>query len=185
MWGSCIGLKRAIFWPFLGEVATGYTRQCEILHGTPLGTLIKTQEEPILRTMWGQCFGHKGPYFGCFVERGLQNKPTNVEFCMEYPWVQWLRFRKNQLGGPCFGHKQAMFWPFLGKGTKGFSQQSEIWHGASLGTLIVIQENKFEGPCEDNVLAIKGHILAIPRKGGYRIKQLMSHLAWNIPRHND
>ena len=45
---------------------------------------------------------------------------------------------------------------FLGKEATGFNQQSEIWHGASFGTLIKIQEEPFEGPCEDHVLAIKG-----------------------------
>ena len=42
--------------------------------------------------------------------------------------------------GPHFGHKRAMFWPFLGKEAKGFGQQSENWHGASLGILVNIQE---------------------------------------------
>ena len=51
--------KRAIFWTFLGKAVTGYTHQCEIWHGTSLSTLIKIQEEPIWRTMWGPCFGNK------------------------------------------------------------------------------------------------------------------------------
>ena len=38
----------------------------------------------------------------------------------------------------------------------GYTQNCEILHGASLGTLIIIQENQFEGSCEDHVLATKG-----------------------------
>ena len=37
-----------------------------------------------------------------------------------------------------------------------YTQNCEIWHGASLGTLIIIQENQFKGPFEVHVLAIKG-----------------------------
>ena len=44
-----------------------------------------------------------------------------------------------------------MFWPFLGKGATGYTQQYEIGHGASLGTLIKIQEEPIQrtlrGPC--------------------------------------
>ena len=42
---------------------------------------------------------------------------------------------------PCLGHKRVTLWPFLGKGAKGFSQKSEFWHWASLGTLIKVQED--------------------------------------------
>ena len=80
MWGPCFGHKRAIFWPFLGKVATGYTQQYEIWHGTSLGTLIEIQEKQIWRTMWG----------------------------------------------PCFGQKRAIFWPFLGKGDYGINP--EFWN---------------------------------------------------------
>ena len=38
----------------------------------------------------------------------------------------------------------------------GYTKNCEIWYGASLGTLIKIQEKQFEGPCEDHVLAMKG-----------------------------
>ena len=38
----------------------------------------------------------------------------------------------------------------------GYTQNCEIWHGASLVTLIMIQEKQCEGTCEDHVLAIKG-----------------------------
>ena len=48
----------------------------------------------------------------------------------------------------------------------GYNQNCEIWHGTSLRTMNKIQKEKFEGPCEDNILAIKGHILAIFRRGG-------------------
>ena len=42
-----------------------------------------------------------------------------------------------------------------------YTQNCEIWHAPSLGTLIIIQEKQFEGPCEDHVLAIKWPFLAI------------------------
>ena len=57
-------------WPFLGKGATGYTHKCEIWHETSLGTLIKIQEEPILRTMLGPCFGHKSAKFWPILEKG-------------------------------------------------------------------------------------------------------------------
>ena len=38
------------------------------------------------------------------------------------------------------GHKRATLWTFLGKEAAGFSQPSEIWHGASIGKLVKIQE---------------------------------------------
>ena len=39
----------------------------------------------------------------------------------------------------------------------GYTQNCQIWHEASLGTLIMIQDkNKFEEPCEEHVWAIKG-----------------------------
>ena len=39
----------------------------------------------------------------------------------------------------------------------GYTQNYKIWHGAFLGTLIMILKKKqCEGPCEDHVLAIKG-----------------------------
>ena len=50
----------------------------------------------------------------------------------------------------------AIKWPYFGhyqeKGTVGYTQNFEIWHGSSLGTLIMIQE----GTGEDHLLAIKG-----------------------------
>ena len=45
--GPCFGHKRAMFWPFLGKGATGYTQHCEIQHGTSFSTMVKDQEEPI------------------------------------------------------------------------------------------------------------------------------------------
>ena len=113
--------------------------------------MIKIQKEPILRTIWGPCFCHREQCFGHFWERGLQDKPTKAKFGMEHHWAQWLRFRKNQLEGPCFSNKRAVFWPFLGKGATGYTQQCQILHGTSLGTLIKIQEEPMIrtmwGPC--------------------------------------
>ena len=46
-----------------------------------------------------------------------------------------------------------------------YTQNCEIWHGASLGTLIMIQVYKVERPFEDHVLAIKDHIWPFLGKG--------------------
>ena len=77
-----------------------------------------------------------------------------------------------------------MFWPFLRKGTTAYTQQCEIWGVTSLGTMIRFRKNKFKGPFEDHVLAIKGHVLAISRNRGYRIRAAMQNLALNIPEYN-
>ena len=60
----------AMFWPFLGKGAIGYTQQLEIWRGTSLGMVIKIQKEPTLRTMRGPCFGHKMAMFGPFLGKG-------------------------------------------------------------------------------------------------------------------
>ena len=70
-------------------------------------------------------------------------------------------------------HARAMSDSFLRKGATGYTQQCEIWHGTSLRTLIKIQEVPFLRTIEDYVLAIKGHTLAITRKGGHRINLAM------------
>ena len=53
--GLCEGLVWAINWPLFGHFwqrgATGYTQQYEIWHGESLATLIKTQEQPIRKTI--------------------------------------------------------------------------------------------------------------------------------------
>ena len=72
-WGPCFGHKRAMFWPFLGKGDTGYTQQCEIWHGTSLGTLLRIQKEPIWRTMFRS---KKEPYFGHFLEKGIEIYPA-------------------------------------------------------------------------------------------------------------
>ena len=41
----------------------------------------------------------------------------------------------------------------------GYTQNCEIWHGPSLGTLIMIQEEQFEEKYEDHFLAMKGPCL--------------------------
>ena len=71
MWEPYLYHERAIFWPFLGMGARGYTQQCEIWHGTSLGRLINIHEEPILRTMWVPSFGHKRATFWPFLGKGL------------------------------------------------------------------------------------------------------------------
>ena len=66
----------------------------------------------------------------------------------------------------------------------GFTKNFEIWHGASLGRLIRIQEKQFEGPCEDHVLAIKGQSFGhfyekgpqdTPSKVKFGIEHLWAH----------
>ena len=47
-----------------------WCQESEIWHGASLGTLIKIQEEPIWRTMWGPCFGHKRAIFWPFLGKG-------------------------------------------------------------------------------------------------------------------
>ena len=41
-----------MFWPFPGKGATGWTQQCEIWHGTSLGTMIEISEETFKKTMF-------------------------------------------------------------------------------------------------------------------------------------
>ena len=53
----------------------GVRQQWEIWQGTSLGTLIKIQEEPILRTMGGPSFGYKRAIFWPFLGKGA-NKYT-------------------------------------------------------------------------------------------------------------
>ena len=67
---------RAIFWPFLWKEASGYTQQCEIWHGSSLGTLITIQDKPILRSRWGPCFGYKGPYLAISRKGGYRINPA-------------------------------------------------------------------------------------------------------------
>ena len=73
---------------------------------------------------------------------------------MKHLWAHCLRFSKNQIKGPFEDHVWAIktiFWTFLGKRITGYIQQCEIWHGATLGTLIKIQEDPMcrtmLGPC--------------------------------------
>ena len=69
---------RIMFWtekgPYFGHFpekrTMGCTQSCEILHGPSLGILIIIQEEPILRTIWGLCFGHKRAIFWPFLGEG-------------------------------------------------------------------------------------------------------------------
>ena len=68
----------------------------------------------------------------------------------------------------------------------GFTQNFEIWHGSSLGTLIMIQEepiwrNRW-GPCFGHKGAIFWPFLG---KGDYGIHPELWNLAWSIPGHID
>ena len=118
MWGPCFGHKRAMFWPFLGKEATGYTQQCGIWHGTSLGTLSKIQEEPIIRTMRGPCLGHKRATFWQFLAKWATGFTQQSDI---WHWVSLGTLIKIQdkpiwgtMWGLCLGHKRVIFWPFLG-----------------------------------------------------------------------
>ena len=78
------------------------------------------------------------------MERGLWDTPIIVKFGMEHPGAHCLRFRKSQFEGPCEDHVFAIKGPYFGcfleKGTMGYTKICEIWHGASVGILIMIQE---------------------------------------------
>ena len=87
--------------------------------------------------------------------------------------------------GPCFGHKRAMFWPFLGKGATGETQQCEIWHRTSLGTMIKIQKEPILRTKWEPHFSHKWPYLAIFMKVGYRIHPAMWNFAWNISGHID
>ena len=63
---------------------------------------------------------------------------------MEHPGAHWLWSRKNQFEGPCEDHVLAIKGPYFGhfreKGLMVYTQNCDIWHGASWGTLIMNQE---------------------------------------------
>ena len=156
----------------------GYTQNCEIWRRASLGTLIISQEKPIWRTMWGPCFGHKRAVFWPFLGKGdygihpeLWNLAWSLPGHIDYDSgrIKW----KEQVR-TIFCHERAIFWPFIGKGDNGI--HPELWNLAwSIPGYIVYDSGgkKFEGPHEDHVLAIKGHILAISRIGGYMINPAM------------
>ena len=162
----------------------GYTQNCEIWHGPSLGTLIKIQEEPIWRTMWGQCFGHKSAMFWPFLVNGATGYTQQCEILLGTSLSKLIEIEKEPIlrtmWGQCFGHKRAMFWPYVGKGARSYTQKCEIWHRTSRAQWSKFRKIQFEGPYEDPVLAIKGPCLAISRKGGYRIHPALWNLAWNI-----
>ena len=68
----------------------------------------------------------------------------------------------------------------------GFTQNCEIWHGASLGTLIIIQEKTIWRtmwrPCFGHKMALFWPFLG---KGDYGIHPEFWNLAWIIPGHID
>ena len=86
-----------MFWLFLGKGATGYTQQCEIWHGTSLGTLIKIQEEPILRTRSGPCFDHKG-YIWPFLGKGATVKTQQYEIWHGTPLSTMIKIQEEPIG---------------------------------------------------------------------------------------
>ena len=111
-----------------------------------------------------------------------------LKFGIEHPWAHWSKFRKNQFEGPCedpvLAIKGPYFGHFLDKRTMGYTLNCEILHGASLGTLIMIQEElilrTMWGPYFGHKRAIFWPFLG---KGGHRIHLELLNLAWSIPGH--
>ena len=134
----------------------------------------------LLNKTWGLRSGPSGKQY---------KTPRFVKFGMEHPLAHWLWFRKKTIWrtmwGPCLGHKRATLWPFLGEGATGFSQQSEIWHGASLGTLIRIQRTHLKDQVRTNFCHKRAIFLQFLGKGDYGIHPEFWNLAWSIPGHID
>ena len=116
--------------PFLGKGATGYTQKCEIWHEISLDTMIKIQEEPIWRTMWRPCFGHKRTIFWPFLGKGDYGNTQNCEILHGTSLGKMNKIQEEPvwrtMWGQCFGHKRALFWSFLGKGDYGI--HLELWN---------------------------------------------------------
>ena len=75
--------------------------------------------------------------------------------------------------GPCFGHKRAMFWAFQARGLQDKPSNVKFGMDHPWAHWLRFRKNQFEGPCVNPALAIKGHILAISRKGSYMKKAAM------------
>ena len=114
----------------------GYTQNFKIWHGSSLGTMIMIQEEPIWRTMWGPCFGHKRAIFGPFL--GKEDYWIHLESWM-LAWSILGHIDYNSGRTNLKDQVRTMFWSFLRNG------DYRIWHGVSLGTLIMIQEKPIWG----------------------------------------
>ena len=141
----------------------GYTQNCEIWHGVSLGTMIKIQEEPIGRTMWGPCFGHKGPYFGHFYGKGTMWYTQNCEIWHGVSLGKLIMIEEETIWrtmwGPCFSHKRPIFWPFLGKlkiSVNIDARNLKFGMEHPWANWLGFMKNQFEGPCEDHYVAIKG-----------------------------
>ena len=95
----------------------GYPQNCEIWHGLSLGTLIMIQEEPIWRTRWGPCFGHKGAIFWPFWEKGTMEYTEDCEIWHGASLGTLIMSQEEPIWGtkwgPCFCHRRVIFWPFL------------------------------------------------------------------------
>ena len=72
---------------------------------------------------------------------------------------------QDNLSNLNFGKKHPIFWPFPGKGLEitPSNLKFDMEHPWARG--LRFKKRQIEGPCEDHVLAIKGHIFAISRKG--------------------
>ena len=84
-------------------------KDSEIWHGASLGTLIKIQEEPIWRTMWGPCFGHNRAIFLPFIVKGdYQIHPELWNLAWTIPVnINYDSGRTNE--GPCEYHVFAIY----------------------------------------------------------------------------
>ena len=161
----------------------GFTQNFRIWHGSSLGTLIMIQEEPIWRTIWGSCFGHKRAIFWSFLGKGEYR--IHPEF-WNLAWIIPGHIDYNSERTNLKDQVRIMFWPFLGKESTGYTQQYEIWHGASLVTLIQIQEEPIWrtmwGPCFGHKRVIFWPFLG---KGDYGINPKLWNLEWSLSWHND
>ena len=139
----------------------GYTQNCEIWHVASLGTYIMIQEEPIWRTMWGPCFGHKRAIVWPILRKGyywIHPKLWNLAWTI--PGHSDYDSGRTNLKE----HVRTMFWPWKGH-ILSISRKSGLWDTPGivkfgmdppLEHLLWFRNNQFEGPSEVQVLAVKG-----------------------------
>ena len=158
MRGPCFGHKRAIFWPFKGKGATGYTQQYEIWLRTYLGTLIKTQEGPIWRTMWGLCLGHKMAMFWPFLGIGAR------EFTQQFDIWHWAFLdtsiviqeepNLSTMWGPHLGCIGLYFGHSYKRGLQDTSSNIKFAMQQPWAQKLRFRKFQFKGPCFCHIRAI-------------------------------
>ena len=163
IWGPCFGHKRAIFWLFLGKVATGYTQQCKLWLWTSLGLLIKNQEKIICRIIWGPCFGHKRAIFWL-----LQNTSSTVKFCMGFPghinWIQEEHIWRT-MWEPLFGNKGPYFCHREERGLEDIPSNVKFGKKHPWAYWLRFRRHQFEGQYKENLLATYKKAISWPFLG--------------------